>query len=87
MQIFVVGSCSPEGTKKYNDVLGRRRAEETFGLFSTILEDVYGIPKDEIIKRVKFVSAGKNNYPEFAEITKQRNAAFFIAAKLKTKKE
>ncbi|TAN57786.1 hypothetical protein EPN15_02975 [Patescibacteria group bacterium] len=86
MQIFIVGSCSPEGTVKYNDVLGRKRSQEVYNLFASILIDAYGIPENEVKERIKFVSAGKNN-PEFDEIVKQRNAAFFIAAKLKTKKE
>ena len=86
MQIFIVGSCSPEGTVKYNDVLGRKRSQEVYNLFVSILEDAHGIPSAEIKERIKFVSAGKNN-PEFNDITKERNAAFFIAAKLKTKKE
>ena len=86
MQIFIVGSCSPEGTVKYNDVLGRKRSQEVYNLFVSILEDAHGIPSAEIKERIKFVSAGKNN-PEFEQITRQRNAAFFIAAKLKTKKE
>jgi len=30
MQIFIVGSCSPEGTVKYNDVLGRKRSQEVY---------------------------------------------------------
>ena len=84
--IMIVGSCSPEGTIKYNDVLGRKRAQEVYNLFVSILENAHGIPSAEIKERIKFVSAGKNN-PEFEEITKQRNAAFFIAAKLKTRKE
>lgn len=87
LYVMIVGSCSPEGTANYNDVLGRKRAEEIYKLFSTILIDVYGLPDEEVKERVKFLSAGKNNYPEFEEITKQRNAAFFIAAKIKVRKE
>ncbi len=83
MYILIVGSCSPEGTVDYNDVLGRKRAQEVYNLFTTILVDVYGIPAEEVKERVKFVSAGENN-PEFNDITKQRNAAFFIAAKINT---
>ena len=87
MQIFIVGSCSSEGTAKYNDVLGRKRSQEVYNLFASILIDAYGIPEIEVKERIKFVSAGKNNHPEFEDITKQRNAAFFIAAKMKVRKE
>lgn len=87
MQIFIVGSCSPEGTAKYNDVLGRKRSQEVYNLFASILVEAYGIPEIEVKERIKFVSAGKNNHPEFEDITKQRNAAFFIAAKMKVKKD
>lgn len=86
LYIMIIGSCSFEGTANYNDVLGRKRSEEVYKLFSVILADVYGIPDKEIKERVKFVSAGKNN-PEFRNITQQRNAAFFVAAKLKVRKE
>jgi len=72
--ILVTGNCDIRGTEKYNEKLGRKRAESTKNFMLS-----KGIPED----RIKIVSRGKldaiAHITDLVGMQKDRNAQFMIA--------
>ncbi len=78
--IMVTGFCDIRGGESYNAGLGRLRAKEVaIAIYQSLAGK--GVPYDEVSRKVRFVSAGKDN-PDFGDHQKNRRAEIFVAKKV-----